>query len=242
MLDARINEPRVGHHGITPIGSTNCTLVPHRLIVWDVNGYYRELGVPTHATRVEIKRRFIELGPNPTERQTYIAKQLLDADVRRLYDAVPLGQLFVDDYLIQAALRRSKDEAAQAIRDGMVGEDELEPLTAEDLADAFGTTIDALDSGRRRVHDERPTEPWGFYLWRSFSNDIDRLKEWRSALVSALWMRGVIANIAVGYLKGMESWVVAEVGSATVFFLNEEQVPTEAMAEAAAEFHINSGA
>lgn len=242
MLDARINEPRLGHHGVTPVCSTNCSMVPYYIVKWDTNGYYRELGVSPYATHGQIAKAYLNLGNNPTARQTYCVKQLLNKKIRAAYDATPLGSLFVDDYLIEAALRRAKDEAARAVREGYAdSEEDTVPITAEELADAFGTTIDALDTGRRRVHDDRPTQPWGFYLWRSFSNDHDRLSEWRGALVSAFWKKGVIANIAVGYLKGMESWVVAQVGSATVFFINEDAVPTEAMAEAAADYHINSG-
>lgn len=243
MLDARINEPRLGHHGITPICSTQCSILPHTLIKWDVNGYYRTLGVSPYASKAEIGKAYLALGNYPSARQTYCVKQLLNKEIRAAYDATPIGQLFVDDYLIQAALRKAKEEAARAVRDGFAdAEGDLEAVTAEDLADAFGTTIDALDTGRRRVHDERPTEPWGFYLWRSFANDHDRLSAWRNALVSVFWEKGVIANIAVGYFKGMESWVVAKVGSATVFFINEDEVPTEATARAAADHYINSGA
>src|SRR5438067_12657373 len=70
-------------------------------LIWDVNGYYRALGVqwPFKDGRKDLRVAYHERGGPDDEYLTYVFKQLLQPKVRSDYDKSPLGSRFRDKYV-----------------------------------------------------------------------------------------------------------------------------------------------
>ena len=127
--------------------STATALVPDPQVCFDVNGYYRELGVHWRAGKAELRRAYLARDGQCSERLTYVLAMLLDPAIRRRYDRTPLGALFLDQY-VQAALTRRLLRQAN-------GDAEL----LRRLADAFGLDLaDPLDPAPSGADDE-PAPP-----------------------------------------------------------------------------------
>ena len=76
----RANEPMIQGNWFGEPLACPTTLAVERLPVWswDVNCYYRDLGVQWNATRQEVRAAFQALGHSPSSRHTMIARSLLD--------------------------------------------------------------------------------------------------------------------------------------------------------------------
>lgn len=234
LLDGSMDEPRLAYPGVSPTFSTNCGLMPVLKFIWDVNGYYRDLGVDPTATRTEIRDAYLANGGPSSDRLTYVAKQLLNPEIRARYDQCALGELFFDRYLQEVVDRRMKQAKADAVAAGMADPDDDgdDPF---DLTQALNNAVALLDSARKRDKDGRPqVSPWGYFLWGTSLTDHSKLARWREMLVAAGWERGVITNLGVGHHStGLDPWVVQPVGEALVVFIHRDAEPTEAMAYAA---------
>ncbi len=233
LLDARINEPRLAEHGISPWSSTCAALEPWPTFRWDVNGYYRALGVSPTATTVEIKDAYLALDGQSSPRLTYIVKQLLNPEVRAMYDSCQLGEVFFDQELAALAEKAAVEEAAEALRNGTATEDDLEPI---DFDAALNAPAHILDKSPTRVQDVGPTaNPWGHYLWRTQHQGHEPLGRWRENLSSVLWERGAAIKLAVGYVGGEDPWAIHRDGDVVVAFIRSGVEPTPALAEAVAD-------
>jgi hypothetical protein len=97
-------------------------------IIWDVCGYYRRLGVGTRATVKQI--RIAYLGKDPQQRSEplfYAASQLLDPVIRRAYDLMPLGGLFMGDRSVRETIeRKAAMEASRRNAEAWSEEDETD--------------------------------------------------------------------------------------------------------------------
>lgn len=243
-----------------PDFSTCTDLEPYTWpICWDVNGYYRDLGVHWKATKRELFLAYRDGdGPN-NARLTYVFKQLLNADVRARYDRAPLGSQFVDKYVMEALTRAIKQEMARR------GMDQGDPDQFGRAARFFGFDVDDSDSrddtpdtgfaddvDKEPVESEDVSDPpetleaspvevpfqYPYYLWRSTCGDRDALGRWQALLVAALAKKGVKQRISIGFHGRMaHPWVTAAVGYRTVVFLNQHiEFPTVEMADAVAEY------
>ena len=217
-------------HGPTAASTCLDLAVPVRL-VWDTNGYYRDLGISPEATRREIREAYQRLNGQESTRLTYIVKQLLDPEIRARYDATPLGSVFFD-YEVETLLRDARVQETAALRaQGRV--EEAEEIEALD----FGESLDTLV---RRVKDDRaqPVQSvwsWAYFAKDTFRWDPERLGRWQELLVSALGRAGHRLDLAVGFSGGMGSpWEVTWIGPQVVVFLNVGERPTEALAQQAA--------
>lgn len=74
-----------------------------RPVPFDVNGYYREMGVLPEARRSAIRDAVLAAGRS--YRTTAIARVLLNRGRRRSYDAAPYGSVYVDE-LVRERLSR----------------------------------------------------------------------------------------------------------------------------------------
>lgn len=240
LLDARVNDPHLAHSGVSPTFSTGAALLPWPLQVWDVNGYYRDLGVRPGASKDEIVQAYIALGPEPPSRQTYCIKQLLDPEIRARYDSCQLGELFFDQHLQDVVMRRAKAEAAEAIAKGEADEDDLESM---DLSDVLNSVIAMLDSPAKTGKDDRSTasDLWGYFLWRSVRSDTEPLARWRALLSEVWWERGRTESLAVGFVGGEIPWQVEQVGKVRVVFISDSAEPTRALADQVAQAIIQRG-
>lgn len=175
-------------------------------IVWDPNGYYRELGVLPQATRRELREAYQALGGQHSQRLTYIMHQLLDPEVRAAYDATPSGSMFLDDYLAEELRRRSAREIShrrgQALARGDIMSEE--PLEVVDWDDVIGQT-DGLppEQGPGEHHASKPT--WGYSYLRidDARMDSDLARRWQYELVVALGPSRGATNLIVGLHGGV---------------------------------------
>lgn len=227
--------------GNGPASCSTCTaLVLDPVVCWDVNGYYRSLGVHWRASRRELMRAYQAIHGERSVYLTYVLKQLLNAQVRHEYDRCRLGQQFLDDIYVQDALKRTA--AREASRRTAAGD----RVSAEDVLDEQGYVLrpdEMVDDVLDKRQDRKLSDPrrnlrewmWAYYLWRSFEDDADRLSRWQSLLVSALAGEGVTTHLAVGFMgKNPRPFALAAVDGNTVVLLNERETPTEELASSAA--------
>lgn len=240
------DDPRL--QGSGPPECSSCTeLSVQPAHIWDVNGYYRDLGVPTDATRKQMRLAYqAQDGPND-KRLTYVFKQLLNPETRRLYDLTPLGELFMDDYVREilnriAKARMSERMAAMAAAGALPSEADEEAM----MGDIYGqmgfevqdpdTPSEMVDQGAPEGEDDhRPAKfEYSYYLWRTRLREdpltLRTLALWQRYLVSALAREGVKIKFAVGYHGEPNRWIQATVGYRTVFFLSTGHAPTEDLA------------
>lgn len=237
VIDQRVNEPFLAVHGYSPEFVTSCEIERFPTVIWDVNGYYRELGVDPRATKVDLRKQYQKIEGWNSERLTYIVKQLLNDEVRHRYDATSFGSIFIDDYILASVRREREDEARAAL---LAGDAELEDLESIDLNDSLGKTVDMLNAGIDKDSWRHVDSAWGYYRWQSACADMTKASEWRGALVAAFWERGESRRIAVGFHGGRSTpWEVVTVGDCTVVFLNEVYEPNSFDAAQAAEHIIN---
>lgn len=83
--------------GDGPAEASTSTTVERQPFIWDCNGYYRALGLPTDATRVEVASAYIECDGYRDPYLTQAARTLIDKPDRRRYDALSLGTFLADD-------------------------------------------------------------------------------------------------------------------------------------------------
>lgn len=240
--------------GNGPAECSSCTeLSVQPVNIWDVNGYYRNLGVGVHATRKELRQAYqakvggLQSGPLAT-RLTYVLGQLLNRSIRRAYDLTPLGELFFDRY-VQDMLRRKMQERmaermsnlAQAGVDlGNVDPEQMQADIYSEMGleqngpDTPGQMVDE-DAPKGEDDPDRPAKfEYAFYIWRTRLGDETLAREtlllWQSLLALALSGEGISARFAVGLHGEPHRWVQGLIGYRTVFFLNTSTAPTEDLA------------
>lgn len=233
--------------GRGPADFSTCTvLVPSPQVCWDVNGYYRTLRVHWKATRKELMSAYQAFGPMPTAYQTHCFKQLLNPEIRRAYDASPLGEPFLDDEYVQAYLKRqAADEARKRSQAGtfttaeeVIKENfDFHADTPEGDLDEGSLEEDASATDDLSEDDATFVWPYGFYLWKTRERDdsMRRMADWQQMLVAAIAERGEVVRLGVGCLGRMaHPYVVAQVGNQRVVFLNDNTSPSEDLAASVA--------
>lgn len=220
---------------------------------WDPNRYYRDLGIPwpyVGTTRRDLKDAYFACKGEESVRLTYCIKQLLNPQVREAYDALPLGEQWLDDIYVQQALKqKAADEAQQR---SMVGEF----TTAEDMLDRWGYRIvapeedvkndspyaDTVDNDHLKRLDEATHHgsvgadwQYSFYLWKTQRWDTNRLDAWQSALIAQLDQRGISSTLSVGLMGNRpHRYAVALTADGWVVFLNHEEEVSDDLAASAA--------
>ena len=208
-----------------PVEFSTCkSLVSWPLIIWDVNNYYRDLGVSPHATVRELKEAYQKAHGYRSVRLTYILKQLLDKDIRREYDATQPGAVFYDYYVNEYVRDQMHlDEFREHGRTRTVDERLSMGDTKIDLSKylnrAFNLDLDnALDrqlsSGWR----------WSYYQWCTAVTDPDKLRAWQQALVS-VWGDPPV-NLAVGLFENPSAAAYQLIGFRHVAFININAEPS----------------
>lgn len=224
-----------GTYHLPRVFSTSTALATTKQIIWDVNRYYRDLGVPTDATRKQIRLAYQQAQGWESTRLTYIVRQLLNPKIRDAYDRCRPGTIFFDRYwkeYVEAEIQ--KDLSQRLGTDGSQFEaraekiqlpPEDEPFEVVDRDDGYGQT------------GPTPIWSWGYFLWQSGCRDIARLAGWQEQLVRAFAERGEIRQIGVGFLGAhmRRPWEVKEVGYLTVVFLADNEQPSADLAIEAAD-------
>ena len=204
--------------GVGPVeAATTMALEPYPSIVYDTNLFYRDMGVHFRASRVEIRRAFVELdGPNSV-RLMMIAGVLLNPERRLAYDRVPMSAFFFDDEIEGAMRIRASTEASQVRADGgEVDEDGL-----NDALDEMRKPIDSMDD----LPSFTDRYPWSYYLKNSTHNDTELLSLWRDAIITALWSQYPLdrpTRLGVGWVgQGEADFEVVRVGYRMVCLVSE---------------------
>lgn len=241
--------------------STALSVLPG--VIFDVNGYYRELGVKTNATRKDLRLAYQAADGQSSPRLTYIFRQLLQPEVRFEYDCTPLGHLFFDDYVEAWAKNQMQDRLRQRLRDlyeAGVDPDSIDTSVIQrDVAAEMGfqveenvpetgedTPSEVVDSDPAAGQDSsRPAEfLFAYYLWatrpRQDAERLGRLAEWQHLLIRALARQDVNIRFSVGFHGKPHDWLQAEIGYRTVFLLGDQVEPTEALATTVAQQYRKS--
>lgn len=224
------------------------------LLAWDPNRYYRDLGISwpyVDATRGDLRRGFYAVHGHSSPWLTYCLSQLLNPQVRAEYDALPLGERYLDDKYVQEEMKakaaaeasrrseRGKDTHAEDVLDewGYV----LRPEASDDLVAKEDDDTEDLDTDRSKRFDEDahqgPGADWGYsyYLWRTHKRDSQMLSAWQSALISAPGAQEMLPAFAVGLLgREPNEYAIAQVNDTWVVFINHKAQVTSDLALAAA--------
>jgi hypothetical protein len=247
-------EPMLQGYGPETCSTSREVVSAKPAFAWDVNYYYRRLGIPfpyVNAVKGDLSRGYMA-GDQHDPLAMYALKQLLDPAVRAEYDAMRLGETYLNDIHVQTWLKaRAAAEAGRrtaAMRS--VGEDVL--VEAKDVLDEWGYKMepgnlpDSLDSQGSLVEDEDRTrqdehsQRWGYAYWnwraKPWSGQREsRLEQWQSLLVRALSEDGRRVVLAVGEMgKAPHPYAVSKSGTQWVVYLHESMDPTPEMAKMAA--------
>jgi hypothetical protein len=249
--------------GTGPDAASSCQeLQPFPVTCWDVCGYYRRLGVPWRATPRQIRLAYLEKDPlSKDERLFYAMSQLVDPEVRRAYDAVPLGGVFMlDRYVLQGIERAAALEASRRNAEAWWrGEDydehdrhkdvvaewgfeKVSPQEAHDRATgksgAFrhGTASDELGSSRSQWERQ-----WSYYRLTSPDEEaplppVSALEHWQAVIAGTLSALGVRLRFSVGIWPG-HGQKTLRVGNKSCIFFIGRGVTAQEMANEAARQH-----
>lgn len=250
-LTDQVAEERPFLTGEGPAECSSCTdLALRPYVCFDVNGYYREMGVHWKATRRQLMRAYQALDGQSSVRLTYIFQQLLNPTVRYEYDCTPLGEVFMDRYVQDELNRKMRDrmsaERRRLFEEGEAGWDDIsdEDLIRDIYKDmgfdaAFDDTPpEVVDGEVIEVQDEGFR--YSYYLWRTrgAGHDLsaDLMQLWQHLLIQALSAVGIKRKFSVGLMGRTPSrYAVAEVGYRLVIFMNVNDFPNEEMAAGVAK-------
>jgi hypothetical protein len=216
----RIDEARPYLTGEGPtVFPTTTAVVPAHPICWDVNGYYRELGVDPRATKAQLRQAYQDAGGPDSARLTYVLCQLLDPEIRAAYDRMPLGSKLTDDYVLQELLEVAAVRTFGKSNEVLTGILNM-PLKDRLLLD---NAISLGKPGGTRSQDFG----YSYYLYRTAITETDRLWKWQLLLVGAARQLQIDLSVAVGFHGAHEApWIVRRVGYRDVLFLHETHEPT----------------
>lgn len=213
-------------------------------VVWDVNGYYHALGVGFRATKKQLMTAYRMRGGPDDARLTYYFQQLLNPQIRRLYDAAPLGSIFFDRYVEEDIRRRAHEMAAQLAQRGIsvTPEDMLEQMgfvRVQDLPQEEGE-LDTAEASPENEDQALPPalepadEPWPYtyYLWRVKAQDprdrdIEHMSRWQDLIAQSCAEQGLKISFAVGLMgqhKNGSRIVTMSVDETTVVFIAQDAV------------------
>lgn len=218
-----------------PEFSTSGALLLRRPHVFDVNGYYRALGVDPYATRKQIREAYTARGGPTSTRLTYILKQLLQDDVRAAYDATPLGSIFFDDVIAEAVRSRVTQETADRRLAGDIVADVEFTEEEVDMAHLMGRAFSLIDKESRRGEDDLGHQQWAWYEWKITTDPISLglVARWRNLLVAVAQDCDLAVRLSVGIYdwppvpeEGKQVFVTP-VGYRLVAFLHQAHEPDE---------------
>lgn len=206
-------------------------------VCWDVNGYYRELGVFWKATRRQLMEAYRDSdGPN-SERLTYVFRQLLQPAIRKEYDLMPPGSVFLDDYVQQEIFKNAKREAVRRNNIGLLSSpervleewgfslvDEAEPTEEVDRPLDLWETVDTADEG------EPDLWPYSYYQLGTTCQDEESMVQWQHLLIEELHSRGIVMQFAVGFTGNHDPHHIDWLDGLPIFYLADTMEPDEAAA------------
>lgn len=242
---------------VGPFEISTCTdLVPaSALPIWDVNGYYRAIGItrPYRPSRKQMRESYRDTGGPGDPYATYAFKRLLDREFRQRYDRRKLGEPMDDDYRFAAMFQMLADMAARQSRltgrtvtyRDLLGEDLMDKMSRQAEAERQVQDVEAARDLREdgTEHDRPQAEeqfvwPYAYFLWSSRKYDDTTLSQWQRMLHEAFVREGLSVQMAVGYFGATSGAATARVrhpqpggGHTEILFLHEEAEPSQELAE-----------
>lgn len=204
---------------------------------WDVCAYYLLLGVRWTATKREVRVAYKAVwqrsGGVQEERLTYAVSQLTDDRVRRAYDMVALGGVFLRDR--DTAERLKKAAVAEAVR----------RMTEEGEASSADEVLEEMGLRKEQPHPEGEDPPqeeappaaqeapgdrwgarWGHYVLSGPQGapraDAALLEAWQGLVAAALRERGISTGFAVGVGAGESPKVLRDINEPCIFIMTEK--------------------
>lgn len=229
VLDNTDTPTRVGGGVLTVSSSRELETYPS--ICWDVNGYYRDLGVHWKAGRRQLMEAYRDRGGPDNPRLTYILRQLLDEETRREYDLMPYGSVYMDDYVQEEIVRNAKAESARRVELGVWS-------TPEKILREWGFALEEEVSKDLPVSNPSPPPPGGdegdgwpfsFLQLGTTCADTEIMVRWQGLLLEALM--DVPTTFAVGYTGRDDGFRIGTYRGVTVFYLSDVEDPSEELAE-----------
>ncbi|MCW2929893.1 MAG: hypothetical protein JWM19_855 [Actinomycetia bacterium] len=222
---------------------------------WDVCGYYRALGVHWRATRKEVLAAQIRLDPWRDRRRdvSYAVDQLLDPVIRRAYDLMPLGGLFMGDRDVRARIEKlaAMEASRRNAEAWAAGEDRPEPAALGRVLGEWGFTKDLTpDEARDRLAGEpfrrgRASDElgssrgdwessWGWYRLTDPYDPDDGgapspavLEAWQAMVSGALAAAGQRVSFAVGTWPGTGAHVLQVSKERCIFLIGKGEITRE---------------
>lgn len=236
--------------GEGPLEASSDTRLLVLAVIWDVNGYYRALGLQwpfLGISRKDLGRAYRRMNGESSVYLTKVFKLLLNDEQRAEYDRAPLGEVHMDAIQMNAILDEVRRTAART------NPSEDTRATQRELLDEMGYAISEEDlcsgshypkvdypNGEGDGHTEYlPIDQlwrWGYYRWGTSRADISRLGRWQELLVSQLAALEVRTKICVGFIgrgRTDSRFVVARTYGVRTVYLREDLEPDEEMASAA---------
>lgn len=232
--------------------STSTALAP--LVQWcaDANGYYAALGVDWRAGKRELREAYQARGGPDSAYLTYVLKQLLDTELRAIYNSRELGHPLLDDYVLRSIRVKVRVNADQETmvritefeRDFFSSGEEDKPGQEADEPgqEADEKTLQAfLDSKESDVHDGGASPDPGYryshYVFRSTAGDRSLLPEWQRLVIESCRRQGIEVSIALGFHgASTDPWLVQRVGYVVVIFFHENRLPDALYADDAVQY------
>lgn len=218
--------------------------------VWDVNGYYRALGVafPFKPTRAEMRQAYLDNHRSLDRYATYGMTRLLDREFRAHYDARPIGEPVDDKYRWEEMRRLAAAwAAAETIKRGeLVTEEEfIGAIVAKKMTEAAEEEAleesEAVEEPMIDLSQMEADWPFGFWLWGSRKRDERVLSEWQCMLSEELWAKRLRVRLGVGYVGHLaEPSVRVRHDQLDIVLLHEGQEPTQELAALVAQGFVDT--
>jgi hypothetical protein len=244
-------------HG--PDAATSCTALARSPgICWDVCGYYARLGISWTATKKQIRDALLERGATRGAGNAsliYAATQLLDDELRRRYDRMPLGGLFLEDKDVTARLKAAAQRAASAMAARGYPQ-----MTPEDVLGSWGYAVrpgggpQGEGSGQSAPRPAPPPRPGdhtgmvsaaGWLVHWTWYRDPDVtdwyglrpgwLETWQLLLIAEFARRGMTVRFAVGLTNTGSFAIRTAPDPRTLVVLLGEGEPSPELAAAAVD-------
>ena len=197
--------------------------------IWDVNLYYRDLGLalPYRHNRKQIRQAYMSNDGHNSNRLTMIVKTLLDPKQRIKYDTMRPGETFIDLEIIDRLHSLLADDGDSNDEND---DDDVAPI--KELLDELVETMEGyLD---RSIPSDLI---WSYYVWNCapMLTDARRslLAEWRGLISKYLAESTCTLDTAgVGFVSG-QGVAVTKVGFRWVFLIGEHAIPNDVLASQA---------
>lgn len=199
--------------------------------IYDVNGFYAELGVSPQASARELVDAYMAAGGQDSAHLTEVLMILRDPVRRAAYDRMLPHQRFADTRTVQ---RLTRAEAVRRLR-------ESDPLSSvfetENVQNQPSYTRESVSENTHRVPGaDAETDPafgYAYYLWGVVYSPSARagLPQWQAALITALGATPGPVQFAVGRCALGSDSVAIRVAGVPVAFLSAGTAPQQTLAE-----------